>query len=75
MVAITYFKYKVTDKKTLESKLFVKFQEVRDYCGISRPQIYRIFNGHKPKCWVEKYDFEQIRIPNIDFILNPIDSV
>lgn len=63
MVTINLYKYKITNKKTNEIKMFVKFQHVRDYCGISRPQLYRIFNGSEPKCWIERYDFEQIRIP------------
>lgn len=69
MVSITFYKYKITNKITNESRMFVKFNDVRAYCGISRPQIYRIFNGASPKCWVDKYDFEQIRVPN--YIINP----
>ena len=36
---------------------------VRAYCGISRPQLYKIFNGAEPKKWVNAYTFESIRVP------------
>ena len=63
MINITYYKYKIFNKITKETKYFIKFNDVRSYCGISRPQIYKIFNGAKPKKWITAYDFESIRIP------------
>jgi hypothetical protein len=63
MNGICFYKYKLFNKQTNETKFFIKFNEVRAYCGISRPQLYKIFNGAEPKKWVNAYTFESIRVP------------
>ena len=69
MTTQTLYKYKVFNKQLKETHLFTKFQQVREYCGISRPQLYKIFNGATPNKWVTRYDFQSIRIPK--YIQNP----
>lgn len=64
MNTICFYKYRIINKQNGETKYFIKFAEVRDYCGISRPMLYKIFNGTAtPKKWVNNYSFESIRIP------------
>tara|TARA_R110000772_G_scaffold228413_1_gene339090 strand:+ start:2389 stop:2607 length:219 start_codon:yes stop_codon:yes gene_type:complete len=64
MNSICFYKYRIINKQNGETKYFIKFAEVRDYCGISRPMIYKIFKGTAtPKKWVNNYSFESVRIP------------
>tara|TARA_R110000823_G_scaffold207375_4_gene337963 strand:+ start:96 stop:302 length:207 start_codon:yes stop_codon:yes gene_type:complete len=60
---ITFYKYKITNKETLEEKLFFKYGEIKEYCKIPRSTLYKIFNGAKPLNWCDKFDFKQVRIP------------
>jgi|TARA_R110000744_G_scaffold30823_2_gene72800 hypothetical protein len=69
MTTNTFYKFKVLNKTTNETKYFFKFNDLKEYCGISRPQVYKIFNGAKPKIWCDKYDFESVRVPR--FVTNP----
>jgi len=59
----TYYKFKVTRKSDNETHLFFKFNELKEYCGIPRSTLYKIFKGSKPNTWVSRYTFEQIRLP------------
>lgn len=58
----TFYKYQIYNKETDETKLFFKYQEVKDYCGIARSTMYKIFNGQVPSKW-SKYIFSKVRLP------------
>ena len=70
MSNITYYKFKVINKETHETKLFYHYKELKEYCGIPRSTLYKIFNGAKPKSWCSTYTFEKIKLPRevISFI-------
>ena len=59
----TYYKYKVVRKDDNETKLFFKYNELKEYCGVPRSTLYKIFEGCEPKRWCSKYIFEQVRLP------------
>tara|TARA_R110001599_G_scaffold241544_1_gene441236 strand:- start:495 stop:707 length:213 start_codon:yes stop_codon:yes gene_type:complete len=63
MINQQYFKYHIYNKETKENKFFIKYEEVREYCNISRPILYKIFNGATPREWVNSYEFKQVRLP------------
>lgn len=66
---ITFFKYRVTNKESGESKLFFKFSEIDEFCRIPRSTLYKIFNGSDSSDWLKQFTFEQVRIPReIDFL-------
>lgn len=64
---ITFYKYRVTNKQTNECKLCFKYEEVKDYTGIPRSTLYRVFNGEKKNKYIKTYMFEKIRIPREDY--------
>jgi len=67
----TYYKYKITRKEDNETKLFFKYNELKEYCGIPRSTLYKIFNGAKPTSWVSRYTFEKVKLPR--FQVKPIE--
>jgi hypothetical protein len=63
----TFYKYQIYNKETDETKLFFKYQEVKDYCGIARSTMYKIFNGQLPSKW-SKYIFSKVRLPRHNIV-------
>ena len=60
---ITFYKYRVTKKESGESKLFFKYGDIAEFCRVPRSTLYKIFNGQTTSEWLEKFKFEQVRIP------------
>ena len=60
---ITFYKYKITNLESGESKLFFKYSDILPFCRIPRSTLYKIFNGVRPLDWCDKYEFSQVRIP------------
>ncbi len=67
---ITFYKYRITNNDTKECKLCFQFKDVKEYTGIPRSTLHRIFNGESKNKYLEKFKFEKIRIPRetMDFI-------
>ena len=63
MNKVTYYKFKVTNKEANETKLFYHYNELKDYCGVPRSTLYRIFNGETPNRWCKQYTFEKVKLP------------
>jgi len=63
----TFYKYQLYNKETDETKLFFKYQEVKDYCGIARSTMYKIFNGQTPSKW-SNYIFSKVRLPRHNIV-------
>ena len=60
----TFYKFKVTRKEDNESKLFFQYKQLKEYCGIPRSTLYKIFDGSsKPNSWCSRYIFEKVRLP------------
>ena len=59
----TFYKYKITRKEDNDIKLFFKYEELKEYCGIPRSTLYKVFNGATPQSWCSKYTFEKVRLP------------
>ena len=59
----TYYKYKITRTEDNDIKLCFKYEDVKEYCGIPRSTLYKVFNGATPKLWCKKYTFEKVRLP------------
>ncbi len=70
---ITYFKYRVINKKTEEEKYFFKFNELKEYTGCPRSTLYRIFKGECESKWCRDFYFEKVRLPRLQ--LKEIDYV
>lgn len=60
---ITFYKYRITDKKTKECRLCFKYEEVKEFTNIPRSTLYRVLNGESKNKYVNHYLFEKIRIP------------
>ena len=60
---MTYFKYRVINKKTDEEKYFFKYPELQAYTGCPRSTLYRIFKGDCESKWCRDYYFEKVRLP------------
>lgn len=68
---ITYYKFKIINKEQKETKLFYQYNELKEYCGIPRSTLYKIFNGQTPKRWCDRYTFEKVKLPRE--VMNHID--
>ena len=70
---ITYYKYRVINKKTNEEKYFFKYGELKEYTGCPRSTLYRIFKGDCESKWCKDFYFEKVRLPRLQ--LQEIDYV
>ena len=63
---ITFYKFRITNRKTHECRLCFNYKEVKEYCGIPRSTLYRTLNGEKKNKYLNNFIFEKIRIPRED---------
>lgn len=62
------YKYKITHLESKETKLFIKYNEMKDFCPIPRSTLYKILDGKKSK-WCKEYKVEAVRLPSITRIV------